>query len=269
MKFALGGCHSKCIIKRASINGDMEVSPFLYFPCLIDLPKGGIEVPYEKIYKMPYIEGRDETSRFVEETLDFDLNRKLTQTLLSAEYDYLILELATLVFNTYKVTYKGKQVYSVNIHSPECYEYVGLEHEKVNITKDMAYKAIDEIVDFLRNNIDLNKVILLKYSLPKFGLDENNKIHIWDTNTFETKRTQDAILYTEYLNSILPEVRMFQETNLQIARNLNDTPFHITRESERLQGLLFREFLLGENLKKEISEATLTLQKQIQEQISL
>ena len=61
---------------------------------------------------------------------------------------------------------------------------------------------------------------------------------------------------------------MFQESNLQIARNLNDTTLHVTRESERLQGLLFREFLLGENLKKEISETTLTLQKQIQEQIS-
>jgi hypothetical protein len=269
MKFALGGCHSKNFIKKVSINGDMEISPFLYFPCLIDFTKEGLKVPYEKIYTMPYIKGRDETSKFIKNTLDFDLNRKCAQTLISEEYDYVIVELTTLIFYTYKVTYEGRQVYSVNVHSPECYEYIGLEHERVNITKDMAYKAIDEFVEFLKNNIDLSKVILLKYSLPKFGLDENNKVHIWDNNTFETKRTQDVILYTDYFNSILPEVKMFQETNLQIAKNLKDTPLHVTDESERLQGLLFREFLLGENLQKEISETTLIIQKQIQEGIIL
>ena len=269
MKIAQGGCVTNEMIKRAARDKDIEVSPFLYFPCMVDIEKEGLDIPMSKIYEHDYVKGRAETSKFVEKTIDMDLNRKTLSTYENSDADYIIIELASLIFPAYKVYYNDKWVYSVNIEAPRCYEMLGLKYEKVELTDEIIYKGLNDFADYMRKKWDLNKIILYKEPEPKFYMGEDGKVYSYPMGSYNYESSVRLNRYIEYLYNLLPETKMFINPSLQICNSLTDNPRHMTEESKVLQSLVFRKFILHEDLEKEISEAQLTLQKILQEKLAL
>ena len=269
MKIAQGGCVTSEIIKYASRNNDMDATPFMYFPCMVNVEKEGLNIPISKIYGPDYIKGKPETSKFIERTMDMDLNRKVFPMVCNTEWDYLIIELGSLVFPTYKVYYNDKWVYSVNIEAPSCYDLIGLKYERVELTDDIVYKGLEDLAVALRDKLDPSKIIIFRDTEPKFYMTDEGTVHVYPKNVWEYLDIIKLNKYVDYLHSVLPEAKIFQSPSLQISVSLDGNPRHVTEESKLLQGLTFREFLTNEDLTKEISEASVALQKTLQEKLVL
>lgn len=279
----LGGCNPRNAVKNAAIDNDIIVEPYCFFPCLLDITKPGLEIPYKYFINLPIIAGHDETAGFTKKTMQYDLNKRFLSTIESLNPDYIILDLPTLIFETYKISYNNRSVYSVNSQSPACYEYLKtalpeLIIEKAVITDELVYQSLDILIEYIKNNWGIEKLILFKNTAPLVFIDKDNTIRKYPSENYEFERLKKINEYTEYVIEKLPGVKVFEDSKIKIgvftktdlANNIPLPPlFHVTDDTQKLQGLLMRSFLLHENLEPEISKYRQSLQKQIQEGLSL
>ena len=273
----LGVCNSYNTIAKASRNEDIIVEPYIFQPSLLDITCEGLNIPYRDFYKVPPIPGENATAIFTKKTMQFDLNKTALRTIESLNPDYLCIDLSSLTMRTYKVSYKGKTVFSVNAYSPACYEHLvkainGLSFERCYPSRDFMRTGIERLVRYLKSNWRTDKLILFDYNIPTYYRTTDSTIEKYPTEGWAYEQAVMLKELTKYFHELFPEVRVFSDSQLkvsdrswfeQLVQTPCPSPFHCCKYTEALQSLLFREFLLKEDLKQEIEEVKQKLQDRI------
>lgn len=255
----LGVCNSMNTLKEAVTGTDIEIEPYVFQPCFLGITtKSGLNIPYKSFYEAPFIKGKEETAPFTKKTMQFDLNKTALSTIESINPDYLVIDLSTLEMRTYKVTYRGKTVFSCNAYSPLCYEnlksVIDLDIEQVFPTNTDKSRALKELAEYLKLNWNLNKVILYNYKAPDFYKGLDNKYYRYPKDYWGIKQAkliqERTALLKSYLNN---KVKMFDDSNIKIGEGSASeksrgekipSTFHTSLETQQLQGLLFRKNIL-------------------------
>lgn len=262
----LGVCNSMNVIKEAVKGTDIEVEPYVFQPCFLDIThKTGLGIPYKKFYEAPLVKGKEETAIFTKKTMQFDLNKTALSTIESLNPDYLAIDLSTLEMRTYKVFYKDRFVYSCNAYSPSCYENlkntVDVSIERIYPTKEDKVKAITELADYLKQNWNLNKIIIFNYKSPLSYKGLDNKYYKYPKGYWGIKQAELIQEETKLLKNLLGDkVRVFEDLEIKIGEGSASeksrgekipSTFHVTAETQQLQGLLFRKYILKKDVNDE------------------
>lgn len=257
----LGVCNSRNVIEAAARDKDISVEPYIFQPCFLDITKKGLGIPYKKFYELPPIEGKEETAIFTKKTMQFDLNKTALSTIESINPNYLVIDLSTLAMRTYEVELWGKKVFSCNAYSPSCYEYLqenikDLHFQKIEKDQDFIKTSINELAEYLKSNWDLSKVVIFKYTCPKYYIGLNKKIYKYPDSYWGVRQAELIRRYTDHLSELLPSIRVFEDSDIKIGNHSKGeferkepipSSFHTSENTQKLQGLLFRKFLFNES----------------------
>lgn len=256
----LGVCNSRNTIGSAVRDNDISIEPYIFQPCFLDIAKEGLGIPYKDFFELPSIAGKEETAIFTRKTMQFDLNKRALSTIESINPDYLVIDLSTLTFRTYEIEYRNKKVFSCNAYSPLCYEYIqntikDLCFQRIEKSKEDIKSSLKEFAEYLKSNWDLNKIIIFEYTNPDYYLGLDKKIYKYPDSHWSRRQYNNIKEFTEFFSSLLPNVRIFKDSDLKVSehskgeferREQIPSSFHTNEDTQKLQGLLFREFIFNE-----------------------
>lgn len=264
----MGVCNSRNVLVSEPLKDSVEVIPWMFQPCFLDITKEGLAIPYKDFFKSSPIENVNATAIFTRMTMHYDLNKTGFATVESFNPNFLLIDLSTLGMRTYRVSYKGNVVYSCNAYSPDCYEYLqkdipDLKFEAVtdSVSEVWVKESLFTLAEYLKGNWNLNKVLLFKYAGSEFYRSFDGKIHHYPENHWSRNQTEKIKKYCDYFSSLLPEVKVFTDVDLKVCEDEVQKPdvipstFHTSADTRILQGLEFKKFLFHEDCDTEIEVA--------------
>lgn len=267
----LGVCNTRNVLSSAC-NNFINICFYGFQTCFLDITKEGLGIPYKLFYKEKSIEGQDDTAEFTKRTMQIDLNKTALKTIESLNPDYLLIDLSSVAMRLYKITYNGKTVFSHNAYSPSCYEKlgIGLKVEKIDLDEQQCKNYLKDFVQYLKDNWDLNKILLFNFKAPEYYIDmvDGKLKKYWASHwgIEQAKRISDVTNF--FINELgYKNLKVFEDSDLKICKGMKETPpvpstFHVTDLTQKLQGALFKEFLLHMN------GGSSKLKKQLQEEIN-
>jgi hypothetical protein len=279
----LGVCNSRNLFNYASKNNDIIIDPFIFTPCFLDITKDGLNIPKKFFEILPSKPFRVETASFTRKNMWLDLNKMALYTVQSNNFDYLIIDLSSLIMDTYEIEYKNKKVFSCNAYSPLCYKYLqkvipNLHFQQIKVSKEFILSSLKELAEYLKSNFDLSKIIIFDFTCPDYYLGPDKKIYKYPESIFCGKKEVGLLReYTEFLSKLLPTVRVFEDSEIKLAtfsEGEKPTPvyrmpyiFHVDKNTQKLQGYLFRKFIFNEDCNNEIEELKLKISEEIKSKL--
>lgn len=266
-KFALLGiCNSKNVLESDELKDEVQNIFYAFQPCLLDIVEkknNGLSIPMKDFYTTEYVAGKEETATFTKKTMQMDLNKTTLTSLETLNPDYLVIDISSLTMRHYRLTYKDKSVFSVNAYSPLCYEDLQktvpeLKIERVYVSNEQAYEALDKLATYLKENWDLTKILLFYFDNPKMYIMDG-KVAAYDTGSWFFEQAAKIKDYNDYFISLLGDkVKVFKDlsnkislgSKSEIAKKSIPSCFHSNERTVRLQGLAFKNFI---HSKKDVS----------------
>lgn len=257
----LGVCNSKNVLESNELKDEVQNIFYAFQPCLLDIVEkknDGLGIPMKDFYATDYVAGKEETAAFTKKTMQMDLNKSTLTSLETLSPDSLVIDISSLTMRHYKVTYRGKSVFSVNAYSPLCYEDLQktvpeLKIERVYVSNEQAYGALDKLAQYLKENWDLSKITVFYFDNPKAYIMDG-QIKSYDADSWFLEQAGKIRDYNDYFIGLMGEdVRVFRDlsnkissgSKSEITKKSIPSCFHSNERTVRLQGLAFRNFLHG------------------------
>lgn len=272
----LGCCNSRNTFDKTVFKEtDFRIGPFMFQPNFLDITqKGGLKIPCKDFFSFQSTDDPS-TAYFTKRTMQMDLNKTFLTTIESNYPDYIVIDLSTVGMKNWKVKYKNRECFSCNAYSPDCYEnlkkVIPIEFERVYPTDEQLKNSLNVFASYIKENWDLEKVILFRYTYPNYYLS-NEKVFQYPENYWSRSQAVLIQKYVDYFYSLFDEkIKLYNDTDVKLVQALPNeksnipSSFHLSIDSVLLQAYNMKQFICSENYSKEIELLKIKILKQIKD----
>lgn len=212
---AFGCCCTRNIFNYKPINDFLSVNKYAFQIAVWACFEESLNIPEEDIEKIP-------ERPFTKRMIHYDINKCALQEFEKSEADYFMIDLQTMSFPVYEVSYQGKKTYIQNHLGAsflpkmvEMKEFEGLSFERMNIgdvPQDIVFRGLRKFAEWVLQKYDPKKVILYLPRRARRFVTNEGIYRKYDEETLHSQLYLDCevVKYTDYLKTIMPGINYYE-----------------------------------------------------------
>ncbi len=204
----VGSCNSRELFNYDFMKKEFQIDFYAFQTNIWDMFSQSLNITQDFINQIPM-------EQFFRRMFDLDVNKRVPDRLKEKNSEYLIIDFFIMTREILKITYNGNSVYINHVSYQKIHDYINccgisnLTAEITNIVKigdDVIFKGFDKFAEFIKDNYDVSKIIVVNPVFHTKYLDKNGNLLLYNNQEIETIKEKQKIVnrYTDYFVSRLP-----------------------------------------------------------------